>query len=187
MDVYNKMIRKQTLAIAAFFAALALVGFSSAAGVATSIWQENPLKVNPGQEGYIEIWLQNMVGDEDLIFEIEYEDNPGGVTRLDRMRYEVSSGRSDVLVKLNYNIPEDAPIGQIYNVRLLFRATNPDVTGGIRSVPAFGRVFPIHVVEEEVQPSPQEDVGASYAFVWYLVAVLVIVGVVVYFVMKRKK
>ncbi len=188
MDVYNKMMRKQTLAIAAFFVALALVGFSSAAGVATSIWQENPLKVNPGQEGYIEIYLQNMVGDEDLIFDIEYEDNPGDVTRLDRMRYEVPFGRSDVLVKLNYKIPEDAPIGQSYNVRLLFRAFNPEVEGGIRSVPAFGRVFPIHVVEEEVQPSPQEDVGsASYAFVWYLVGVLVIAGVAVYFVMRRKK
>ena len=174
--------------IGVFFVALALAGFASAAGVATSVWQENPLRVNPGQEGYIEIYLQNMVGDEDLVFDIQYEDNPGGIARLDKTSYRVPFGRDDILVKLNYKIPEDAVVGQTYNIRLLFRAYNPDVEGGIRSVPAFGRVFPIIVVEEEVQPSPVEVSEAlDYTFIWYFVGVLVIVGIIVYFVMKRKR
>jgi hypothetical protein len=184
------MMRKILFGFAFVFLAFAMFGYVSAAGVSTQIWEENHLKAYPGQEGVIPIHLQNMVGGEDLVFYVEYEDNPGGITSVDETEYEVPFGRSDILVELKYKIPEDAQIGETYNVRLLFRTTNPNWEGGIRTAPAFGRVFPIDIAtKEEVQPSPVEPIEekADYTFIWYLVGVLIVAGIIVYFVMRKKK
>lgn len=179
--------------IAAFFVALAFVWGVSAAGVSTQVWEENHLKAYPGQEGVIPIYLQNMVGEEDLIFTVQYEDNPLDMTDLDETEYDVPLGTYDTLVELKFKIPEDVAVGETYNVRLLFDTRSRQaVEGGIRTNTAYGRVFPIDIVpKEEVQPSPvapaEPQKSESYTFVWYLAGVLVIAGVVVYFVMRRKK
>ncbi|MBS3076912.1 hypothetical protein J4233_01435 [Candidatus Pacearchaeota archaeon] len=178
---------KISIWFAVLFVVVALLKSTSSAGVATHIWEENHLKAYPGQDGTIDIYLQNMVGEDDIVFLVDYEENDGGVTSLDKKRYEVPLGRSDVKVELNYAIPGDAQVGHTYNVRLLFSTVSPETEGGIRAAAAYGRVFPIDVIAkpEEVLPSPSEA-GADYTFVWYLIGVLVVAGIVVYFVMRKK-
>lgn len=170
--------------------ALALSGFVKAAGVGSSIWKDNPQMAYPGEEGVIPIYLQNMVGSEDLVFNVEYEDNPDGIASMDKTVYDVPFGKSDVLVELKYKIPENAEMGKTYHVKLLFKSANPNVAGGIQAAPAFSRDFPIQIKsKQEVQPSPPitRPAKSNKAFIWYIVGVLVVAGLVVYFVMRKKK
>ena len=59
--------------------------------------------------------------------------------------------------------------------------------GGIRTGVGVQKIIPFEVIgkPEEVLPSPSEA-GADYTFVWYLIGVLVVAGIVVYFVMRKK-
>lgn len=183
MDGDNKMMRNLIFAL---LAGILMVGFAGAAGVASQYWEDNPVRVNGGQSGTVSLFLQNMVGEEDLVFAAEFEQNDGGIASLDKTEYEVPAGRKDIEVKLNYNIPQDARPGEKYTVRLLFTTKNPYVEGGIRTGAGMGKIIPFEVVEAPVQASPPKtEVGAM--FYVYLGIVVVVAGAIVYFVMRRKK
>lgn len=176
--------RKYCLGAMAVLILLLGVGIVSSAGVTLPNWEDNPATVNAGQNGEITLYLQNMVGEQDLVFEISYKRNDGDITWLDDTEYDVPVGRNDVPVGLNYKIPDDAQIGSEYLVTLSFRSRSPNIYGGIETGVGMTRSIPFVVVPETVQQSPG---AGAYGFIWYLVGVLVVAGVVVYFVMRKKK
>lgn len=168
--------------------AILLVGLVSGAGVSMPYWKDNPAQVFAGQEGEINLNLQNMVGDTDLVFDVSYVENPGEFTSLDEGEYDVPAGVKDVPVKLSYKIPETAEVGDKYYVRINFRTRSLDVEGGIETGVGMTRMIPFVVVPEYVQESPPAEEGqGDYTLLVYLLIVLVVAGLVVYFVMRKKK
>ncbi|MFH1803115.1 MAG: hypothetical protein ABH864_06750 [archaeon] len=127
-----------------------------------------------------------MVGDQDMVFEVSHVRNDGDITWFDKTEYDVPLGRNDVPVVLNYKIPDDAQPGDEYMVTMSFVSFTPYRAGGIETDIGMKRSIPFVVVPEVVQPSPEPE-PVDFTFVWYLVGVLVIAGIVTYFVMRRKK
>lgn len=164
-----------------------MAGAVSAAGVAYPAWEGNPVKVHPGDEGYLSLGLQNMIGEDDLLFRVEVGDSEINA-RTDDSEYLVPAGRDDVEARLYYEIPEGAQPGDSYSVFLSFVTMSPYVEGGIEAGVGFDNIVPF-VVQEEPPAEPEQEVEepADYTFLIYLLIVLVVAGVVVYFVMRRKK
>jgi hypothetical protein len=165
------------------------ISFSSAVGVSFPYWEENPAAFPAGSEGEISLLMQN-TGDTDYVFSVSVSDEAGIVSLKDK-EVEVPAGSDGVPVMLNYAIPEDASVGTEYMVTFSFRGKTPNDQGGIE-VQGVGidRKMPFVVVPKPVQPSPVTPTTGkqkSSAFVYYLIGMLVVAGIVVYFVMRKKK
>lgn len=182
------MMGKKIFAIAGFLAVIFLAGFSSAIGIGSLYGPNNLPQFPPGSEGVITFWIQNPPdGDIDYAFTITLSEE-NGIARLEKDKVDVPIGSRGVPVNVYYKIPSDAPIGKEYVLFLSFKGTPLNRVGGI-GVGGFGvdTKLPIKVIEgapTTVQPVEKEK-GVS--FIWYLAIVLVIAGVVVYFVMRKKK
>lgn len=165
---------------------LFLLGVVSGAGVAYPAWEGNPALVYPGDEGYLSLGLQNMVGEEDLVFRIEVGESEIDA-EMDEDEYLVPAGRDDVGARLYYEIPEDAQPGDSYVVFVSTVTYSPGLTGGIESGVGFDSNIPFLVREEPPAPSPEVESGGYAGFLVFLGIIVVVAGIVVYFVMRKKK
>ncbi|HIG52363.1 TPA: hypothetical protein EYQ19_03095, partial [Candidatus Pacearchaeota archaeon] len=100
----------------------------SAAGAGTYYSKNNPLKMYPGQEKEIILYLQNAKGDTDLIFETNLVDGSEIAEIVSGNVYEVPFGTVDKNVVLNINVPEDSGVGQEYKLVVEFRQISAGVS-----------------------------------------------------------
>ena len=165
-----------------------MAGAVHAAGVAYPHWDGNPAMVHAGEQNYLSLGLQNMVGDQDLRFTISFLRNDGDIAYFEDYIYDVPAGRDDIEARLYYHIPEGAQPGDEYIVQLNVVTSSPDVAGGIEAGVGFQNTVPFVVQPEAPATSPPSETGAGgYGYLVYLFVALVIVGIIVYFVMRKKK
>lgn len=165
---------------------LSLVTSVAASGVSSPYFPGNPALVEPGAKGEFNMAIQNMVGDEDLIFEVNLLSNEGNVVSINEKRYEVPAGTSDTYVRVRYEIPEEATPGTTYNVLLSFETVTPGESGGVAMGQGMEMKIPFQVIEPSPEPAQSPGIStATYAAM--LTAVFIIVVVVVFLVYKKKK
>ncbi len=162
-----------------------LAGLVSAAGVATSYWDENPLKLAEGESSIVTLALQNGVGDKDIILRAEITKNSEIATLIDNnLDYSVPLGSGEVPVEIRVEIPENAEIGETYEVKVSFKQTSSEEGGMVQITGAFTSKFPVEVVgyEESIKRSePSKNIN----FIYVLLIALTLV-IIIYLVKVRK-
>jgi len=157
------------------------VGTVSSWGASSPYWNERPLYLMPGEGVEVNLLLQNMVGGEDITFEVGVVSG-GEIATLVSSEIEVLFGQKDVPVGLFVDIPSDYELGEVYDVRVSFSPLAEASESG--NVGLSGRVLvSVPVIVGGVDLSPP--------VVWYknplvILAVLVVLGLVIYFFRRRK-
>lgn len=181
-------MRKEICFAGGMVLVLLLLGVVSGAGVGYRGYEGHPIVVRPGESGYTPLILQNMVGEEDLLFKIEISASDEINAELDDDEFLVAAGTHDTEARIYYEIPDNAQPGQTYEIFVSTVTTSPYLTGGIESGVGFDHVMPVVVEEEPPAQSPEVESTGGYAgFLLFLGIVVVVAGIVVYFVMRKKK
>jgi len=167
---------------------LCLILFSlsavSAFGVSTPYWDENPLRLAPGESMDVELVLQNMAGNAgDATLRAEMTDNAKGIATLidSNLDYFVPFGADNIPVKVRVSVPVDVSNGGTREVVISFTQVGDEKAGMVSVSGGFTTKFPVFVVapEESVlfQPEPEVEVPMkSYSWVGALILVIALIG-----------
>jgi hypothetical protein len=160
------------------------ISFAAAFGIGSSYWKGQPYRISPGESGTVTLYMQNMVGDEDVTVRVELKQG-SEVASVDEREYTVPFGVSDAELPVLIQAPSNAQIGDTYTVVLSFVTVGEPGSGTISLGTGYDITFDVEVVAEQVQYQPEEE-GGNLA-VWLTLLVLVILVVVVVILVKRKK
>ncbi len=158
----------------------------TAAGVARPYWNDNPLKLAPGESKIVELTLQN-TAPGDMTFKATITSD---IAILDDKsdEYFVPSGEIDKSVNIKVDVPEDAEIGTIYKIISSFKQITSGEGGMIRMAGAFTVNFPVEVVgEEESEQYGQQPQGIPMSTIIMVVLAIVIIAIIVYTTNKKQK
>jgi len=127
-----------------------LISFSSAFGVSTSYWDENPLKIAPGESKIVKLGLQNKVGDEDITFKAKLTNDGEGIATIvdENLDYFVPLGESNE-VTIQIEVPEDANKGITHTITISFTQVSSGEGGMVRLAGGVVSKFPVEIVGEE--------------------------------------
>lgn len=168
---------------------LLMISSISAAGVATPYWEENPLKLAPGESTTVTLSLQNMVGNEDMLIEAEISDDAGGLsTIIGSSEYSVPLGSEGIPVKIKVEIPKNAKIGDVHIISLSFQQISSGEGGMLHVAGAFTSKIPVEIVgsaESELYGKPSEI--NPFLLLILLVIFIISTLIVVWKIRKNKK
>ena len=155
-------------------------------GVASPYWNENPLKMHPGETATVNMNLQITAGSPDAYFKAEISNDGKGIATLnDRdLIYKVKSGEKvDVPIKIT--IPEDTAFGETRMIQIVFSQVEQGGEGMLILQTAVEGKFPVQIVVQEEttfynQPEEEEST------MWYWIIGSLIVVVVIFFLVRKK-
>jgi hypothetical protein len=156
----------------------------TAAGVARPYWDDNPLKLAPGESKIVQLTLQNTDPENMTLAAII----GGEIATLDDKsdEYFVPSGEIDKKVNIKVEVPEDAEIGTIYKIIASFQQISSGEGGMIRMAGAFTVNFPVEVVGEEESEIYGEPQGIPTSTIIIVVLAIVIIAIITYANKKQK-
>jgi hypothetical protein len=158
----------------------------TAAGVGRPYWNDNPLKLAPGESKIVQLTLQN-TGPENMTFKATITSD---IAILDDKNdeYFVPSGEIDKQVNIKVEVPEDAEIGTIYRIISSFTQISSGEGGMIMMAGAFTINFPVEVVgeEESEQYGQQQPQGIPTSTIIIVVLAIVIIAIIIYTSKKQK-
>ena len=176
------------------FIMIILISFSSAFGVSTAYWDDNPLKLAPGESKIVSLGLQNKVGNEDVTLRAELTNDGDGIATLidENLDYFVPlGGGAEVLVKIE--IPEDSVISGVHQVTISFVQITSGEGGMVRVAGGFTSKLPVEIVSPEgselyVAPTPtlpEEKVFTTNFLI--ILIILVATAIIVFMIIRKNK
>lgn len=153
-----------------------------AAGVSSEYWNgqnERPLYLKAGQKTTIYMELQNMVGEQNLTFQASII-NGSSLARITDLSdiYSVPFGKKDVKVNMQVTAPEDAKLGQRYNIGLAFTTVDTQQgSGQFIFGSAFDKYFDVVIIEEPKE-SQLTGEGQNRNWLYIIIALAVIIGII---------
>jgi len=167
---------------------LLVIPIIQAAGVATSYWDDNPLKLAPGETTIVSVRLQNSETDS-IVLKATLESEI--VQLIDGPEYTVIKG-TNVPVNLRVTIPQDATVGTKYNVLINFQEISAGEGGMLRVATGITSKLPVMVVGTE-ESALKKDVGitgevtseSGKTLSYLILGILVIIVVIVIFVIRK--
>lgn len=161
-----------------------LISFASSFAVSSRYWGGNPILANPGETVGFSVVLQNIAGE-------------GGDVRVQGLFGEggdIASfiGESDIYfvpfgekvdVGISVMVPEDVVVDDVVNIVVVFKIIMEDSGGEFGFGSSIERKIPIKIVgvEEQVESSTSLD------YIYYLVALIVLVLIIIAYIFIRKK
>lgn len=128
----------------------------SAYGPSTPYWEDNPLFLNPGEEVYFNITLQNLAGEEDVTLKARVDENSiADLVMGNPSEYLVLFGRDDIHVPIRVSVPRNAEIGEKFDIAVSFREVRPGDSGVVSVALENVVTFPV-IVGRVVSLSPEE-------------------------------
>ncbi len=176
--------KKRVLILSAFILVLS-ISLITAAGIARPYWDDNPLKLAPGESKIVQLTLQN-TDPEDMSLAATIESEIA--TLKDKSNeYSVPSGEINKKVNIDVEVPEDAKVGTIYKVVASFKQIASGEGGMIRMTGAFTSNFPVEVVgEQESELYTLSEKKPIELWVWALIIILV-AGIAMAVIKKKQK
>lgn len=177
---------------------LLLIPLVSGFGITSMYWPGNPLVLEPGQTVDVTLLLQNMVGDEDVTLRAEIEKGKEIAELIDpNLDYLVPFGRKDVSVSVRVSIPEDTPVDGEYDIVVSFKQIIPNEARTLQLTSAIKKTIPIKIVGEGGIQEPEKPPVSVTAVTgegkvssessYILFGVLLVIFVVVFLILKRRK
>ena len=172
---------------------IAVIPNVNAFAVSTPHWDTNPLHLSPGESTIVPINLQNKApaDNDDLIAKVELS-SKNNIARLvtGETVYDLPYG-SDTNVLLEVTIPNDAVIGEEYDVR--FSATSSkkvEVASGVGMNIAAVISFPVIVVEEtsyeEIPAETTETIKEEKSTLGFIASIILLVVIIIIIVVITK-
>ena len=145
------MVKNKKAVIGFVFLAVILLPLISSSGVATPYWDENPLKMAPGESATVTLSLQNMVGGEDINVEIDLIKGSEIARLVDNKQiYTVPFGRKDIPINIELKIPENPQ--REYEVDFIVKTINSPDGKQVQLSTGLEKVFKI-IVKDGVRPA----------------------------------
>ncbi len=167
------------------FILVTLVGYASAFGVVGDYSRDNILKMYPGENKQVTYTIQNMVGEEDIKIMVNLKEGENIARISGQNTYDVPYGSANTEVPVIVSIPENAPVGQKYNVVAEFRTVTE---GGEGVVIGLGIDYPfgVEVIEKASEEKEESNLWIVAIILAFLVIIIVVVILIILYT-KRKK
>jgi hypothetical protein len=170
--------------------AIILVGTGSviALGISTPYWKNHPLEMYPGQTTEVSFLLVNKAGNPTAEAFVTLEKDGGVAEITSGNEYRVPAEARDVSVVLKISVPEEASIGDSYDVEFAVRAAPEEDQGGnVQLGVGYGVKFPVNVVAQiDAEELPEVERTQSGNGVVIAIVVLIIILILIFWAMKRK-
>ncbi|MDD5191809.1 MAG: hypothetical protein PHH54_04005 [Candidatus Nanoarchaeia archaeon] len=183
------MVNKKIINIeyAIIVSILVMIGSVSAFGSSMPYGMGMPLKLYPGQSIDFSIVLQSSLAEGNLTIIPEISEGQDIVSVTDSLKeYKVVADQNiGALINLKASIPDDAPIGKEYAVKILFKDVTPKAGGMIGLSITTGAGFNVVVVEKPAETPATEGIST----VWYILGVIAVIVIIaiIWFVVKNKE
>ncbi|MFA4952885.1 MAG: hypothetical protein WC584_01540 [Candidatus Pacearchaeota archaeon] len=189
MDNKNTMRinKKPKIGIAILIGIVLFINSVFAFAVSSAYWQDNPLKIMPGETKEIKIVLQNMAGTENITLKGKISEGDDIAKIIDSNDiYEIPLGtKKEINIKVT--IPEDYKVGENYTIKASF--TTVTMGGG-----SFGfgssidKTIPILIVNSKGE-FKKEIFGMAPAVFYSIIIILalLIVLIIIFLIIRRRK
>ena len=165
-----------------------LMAMVTAAGVVTPYFEENPLRMYPGESTTVELFLQNMVGSDDIILiaEISSEGNIASLVQ-DDPEYLVPSGTEDIPVPIKIEIPEDIEERGKREVSVSFKRMGDSSGGMVNVISSMTTKIFVEIVGVEESTFFQESDPWNNKNYLYIISGLIILGIIIAWIIHKRK
>ena len=164
-----------------------MISLVNAFGVSTSYWDENPLKIAPGESKTVVLGLQNMVGNEDMTLKAELTGDGEGIATLvdENLDYFVPLGGGNS-VTIQIEVPEDANKGVTHQITVSFTQVASGEGGMVRLAGGIVSKFPVEIVGEKESElyEPGEEKGLSG---FWMIVIALVAALIIFSLAKRRK
>ena len=192
----KRINKKLGIVLGVFGLFITMIFLVSAFGISTPYWDDNPLKLAPGESKIVSLGLQNNVGTEDVTLRAVLTNDAGGIATIidENLDYFVPLGGSAV-VSIKVEVPEDAEnTDPLREVALDFTQIGVEGSGGpVTLAGGFTTKFPVRIVgftESELYveptPTPPEEKGFAANFLITLIILIAVVIAIIVFLNVRK-
>ena len=172
--------------ISLVLALLVSINLIFALGVSSPYWKDNPLEMVPGETRDVSFSLVNRADAETATAYVVIDDSAGIASLKSGDIYTVAPGSTDNKVILEISIPEDAQIGETYNVKFSVSSA-PEGEGTVQLSLKYGVDFPVKVVTESNTPVLDNNEKSSNVMIVIILIILVLVILVVAFLLMKNK
>ena len=180
---------KKLIYLAFIVYSILLVSFVSSVGVASPVWQGNPLRISPGETKTVNLELQNMVGDEDVTIKAVLKKG-FEIASTKEKEYFVKAGTKDTLVPVVVSIPDDIQVDTTYQVIVSFLTVTSGSSGGVALGTGIDTTFDVLVVELQpiaLAPEKPEKLRSEIFSIIAAVIILTAIILIVWFFSRIKK
>jgi len=155
-------------------------------GITSPYYEGNPLKMTPGQTSEVAFLIGHTENDR-LRATVTLEEDGGIAELIDGPDYTMGPGESK-RIYFKISVPEDAEIGDTYNVRFS-TVSSPIEEGTVQIGVRYNSEFLVQVVEDEeasqIQPPEKQQMKIK---VWVVALILVIlIAILIYFIIRINK
>ncbi len=159
---------------------LFIIPLISSVGVANSYWDDNPLKLAPGESATISLRLQN---EEKEQITMMTSINSQIASLAGGNEYDVPPDRVSVPVYIDVEIPKDVEIGTEYIILVSFKQVSSKEGGMLQLSQGITGKVPVEIVGEEESElyGTSEEVNPLL----YLILGVIVLGII-FFIIKRK-
>ena len=161
-----------------FLLVLLVAPLISSIGVANSYWDDNPLKLAPGETTTISLRLQNEEADQ---VTVEVSTISEIASLKNGSEYNVPTGKESVPVYLDVSIPENAEISDKYSVLVSFKqVASGEGDGFFQVAQGITAKIPVEVVgkqESELYNKPSET-NFNMNLIYGVLILLLVIGVI---------
>ena len=182
------MNKKFGIVVGIIFLTMGMFSLISAFGVSTPYWDDNPLRIAPGESKTVVLGLQNGIGTEDITFEVELTSDGEGIATLVNKdsTYFVPLGGSNT-IPIQIKVPEDARLSGVYQIGISLTQITSGEGGMVRLAGALTSRFPVEVVNEQESElySPKEAKKGPSSL--WIILIALVVALVIFAVAKKKK
>ena len=167
-------------------------------GISSPYWKDYPLEMLPGQMKEISFNLQNCPSlketcvKEDVNIIASFEEGEEIAEIISGSEYNIQFGTADTNMVLRISIPQEATIGDSYNIRFSIASPPREEEGNIQLKLKYSVDFPVVIVGESAVQStpttqieePETKLGTVTVTILIIAAVLLIIFIIL---LKRKK
>lgn len=169
--------------IAVALLSLFIIPLISSAGVANSYWDDNPLKLAPGESTTISLRLQN---EEEEKITMGVSINSQIASLVDSDEYDIPPDRVSVPVYIDVEIPKDAEIGTEYIILVSFKQVASGEGGMLQLSQGITGKVPVEVVGEQESELFGKSGGESN-FVWVIIIILLLITLFSVSAIRKRK
>lgn len=161
-----------------------LISLINAIGVGSPYSSEMPLEMYPGEEETVYLNLYNFDIEDEITLEGKIL---GGseIASLDKNTFDVPYNTSNLYAKLTVKVPEEANIGQKYNVNYEFKqiAGGEGVGGMVSFGQGITRNFDVIVIKKP------EETPEGISPTWWILGIIAVIAIIaiIWFVVKSKE
>jgi len=159
-----------------------------ALGISTPYWKDHPLEMYAGQTRDVEFLLVNKAGNPTENAFVTLDKDAGIAKITSGTDYSIPAEARNIKVILQIKVPEEANIGDTYDVEFSVKAAPEEEQGGnVQLGVGYGVKFPVIVVPESEAPALPLTEQKNQNISGTSLAVIIIITLAIIFVVYRIK